>query len=385
MLDFIQDAWSQSLYPALESSWPIVIVLALVGFAMRYSGVANPYIGLRESLSKTALEALKHTFDQIGRSLRLDSPENHAESISKHLSKVFKDFHLKADGLLFKSIENVRGYAKETIGVFGDNNHKCAWRIAGAVITAALLGMFVMADVIQAAFSLSEITGFSAITNRFLRNYPILDNLPLSIMISSVGTTATLAFILVDLLGITKFIPWEDAPLWGEKSIKDRLRPWVIRLIVMTIFVSSLFAFSRLQAFRFNFPLVNDIVAIVPFAAQILILIPMFATTVFLSYGVMVVYIFFLIVLGLLQLLLLGIRGVFFLLAGLLSSIEPASTPAVGLFLAIFLVVIIILAMMTGVVLMVADSVFFLVEFIFVTIFGVFRWIANRISRLFIK
>jgi hypothetical protein len=256
--------------------------------------------------------------------------------------------------------------------------------MAGAVITATLLTIFVWADVMQAAFSLAGTTGFSTAIERFLRAYPMFNNLPLSIMISSVGTTAALAFILIDLLGITKFIPWEDAPIQNqdEKSIRDRLRPWVIRLIVMTIIVSSLFAVSRLQALRFSLPLLNELVAILPLIAQVLILIPMFATTVFLSYGVMIIYILYVIALGLLQLFLLGIRGVFFLLAGLLSAIEPASTPAVGLFLAIFLVVIIILAMITAVTLMVADSLFFLVEFILLTIFGVFRWIAKQVNRL---
>ncbi len=117
--------------------------------------------------------------------------------------------------------------------------------------------------------------------------------------------------------------------------------------------------------------------------AQVLILIPMLATTVFLSYGVMIVFVIYLIALGLLQLLLLGVRGVFFLLIRLLSVIEPASTPAVGLFLVIFLGVIIILGMMAGVILVVFDSLFFLVGFIFLAIAGVFRWIAGLLNRLF--
>jgi hypothetical protein len=67
MLEFLQDAWSQYIYPVLESNWIIITILAFVGFATRYSGIENPYAGLRESLSKTALEALKHTFDQVFR------------------------------------------------------------------------------------------------------------------------------------------------------------------------------------------------------------------------------------------------------------------------------------------------------------------------------
>jgi hypothetical protein len=143
----------------------------------RYSGIENPYAGLRESLSKTALEALKHTFDQIGKSLRLDSPENHAKTISKHLSQVFKDFHIKADGLLKASIENVRRHSNGTIVVFGDDNYKRAWRMAGAVITATLLTIFVWADVMQAAFSLAGTTGFSTAIERFLRAYPMFNNI----------------------------------------------------------------------------------------------------------------------------------------------------------------------------------------------------------------
>lgn len=381
MLEFLQDAWSQVIYPFVEASWLTVIILVLFGFALRYSAVVNPYLGLRQSLSKTALDALRHTFNEMGNALRLDSPENQAETISQHLAGVFEHFNAKVNALLNTTMEKVRQHATWTITVFGSDNYKRAWRIAGAVTTAILLGIFILADVIQAAFNLVETTGFSAITNRYLTQYPILDNLPLSIMISSVGTTATLAFILMDLWGITKFIPWEDAPTQGGTSIRDRLKPLVICLICMTITVSSFFAFSRLQILPFNSPAVTELVTILPLLAQVLILIPMFATTVFLSYGVMVVFVIYLLVLGLLQVLLISIRGVFFLLAGLLSAIEPASTPAIGLFLAMFLVVIIILGMMIGLILLIVDSAFFMMEFLFLTIVGVLKWIITRVDR----
>ena len=271
---------------------------------------------------------------------------------------------------------------KKTITVFGDENQQ-PWRIAGAIITSFLLGIFILADIIQAAYSLSETTGFSDITRRFLLANPRLDNLPLSIMISSVGTAATLAFILVDMWGLTKFIPWEDAPVLNGKSIIERLKPWVVFLLFMTVLVSPMFALSRLQALRLNSVLANELVIVVPMLAQVLILIPMLATTVFLSYGVMIVFVVYLIGLKILQLLLVGIRGTFFLLTGLLSAIEPASTPAVGLFLIIFLGVIIVLGMMAGVILMVSDSIFFLVGFVFIAIAGGFRWIAGLLNRLF--
>ena len=383
MPEFVQTAWSQYIYPFLTSYWFGILLLILLGFTMRRSDSTNPYADLSNSLSRTALDALKDTFEQIGKSLRLDSSDDHAKAISKHLAQLFKDFYAKADSLLRASIENIHVHTQSVIMVFGEDNDTRAWRIAGAIITAVLLGIFLLADVIQIAYSLSETTGFYGITRRFLEANPSLDNLPLSIMISSVGTAATLAFVLVDMLGITQFIPWDNVPLPGNKSIIDRLKPWVIRLLFMTVLVSPLFALARLQAIRFNLPFANDLVSIVPLLAQVLILIPMLGTTAFLSYGVMIVYVLYLVGLGLLRLLLLGIRGTFFLLIGLLSAIEPASTPAVGLFLIVFLGVIIVLGMMAGVILMVADSIFFLVGFVFLALAGVFRWIADLINRLF--
>ncbi len=225
--------------------WPGIVIVIVVGFAMKRSE-ANPYADLSNSLSKTALEALQDTFDRIGKSLRLDTDDN-AKIIGKDLFKLFREFHTIADNLLKTSMEMVKVHAQGTITVFGDDNYIRAWRIAGAVITATLLGVFLFADIIQAAFSLSDTTGFSGITKRFLTANPTLDNLPLSMMISSVGTVATLAFILVDMWGITKFIPWEDAPMQNDTSIIDRLKPWVIRLLFMTILVAPLFAVSRLQ------------------------------------------------------------------------------------------------------------------------------------------
>ena len=151
----------------------------------------------------------------------------------------------------------------------------------------------------------------------------------------------------------------------------------------MTILVAPMFALARLQAFRFNSIFISELVTVGPLVAQVLILVPMFATTILLSYGVMIIYVVYFVALVILQLLLLGIRGVFFLLTGLLSAVEPASTPAVGLFLILFLGVIIILGMMAGVILMVTDSLFYLVGFIFIAVASVFRWIAGLLNRLF--
>lgn len=381
MPDILLEIWSLYVFPFLESYWPIIISLILIAFAVRGSGAVHPYADLSQSLSRTALEALKDTFDQIGTSLRLDSPDYHAQTISKRLSGVLEDFFTRADRILKTSMGAIKNHAKDVIEVFGTDNNDRVWKIAGAMITACLLGVFVLADVIQAANNLGETRGFSFITRELIRAYPILDNLPLSIMISSVGTTATLGFVLLDLWGITKFIPWENAEAQGRPPIIRRLKFWVVIFLFMTILVSALFATSRLQVLRFNSTIANDLVALAPMLAQVLILIPMLATTVFLSYGVMVVYIIYLIALGLIQLLLFGIRTLFYVLKGLLSVAEYTGTPAVGLFLAIFLGVIIILGRMTGLVLMVFDSAFVLVEFAFLTVFGMFRWILGLVGR----
>ena len=206
MPEFLLNVWEQYLSPFFMSYWSEIVLLVILVFAIRHSEDTNPYADLSNSLSKTALEALKDTFDRIGKSLRLDSPEDHAETISQHLSELFKAFYVKADDLLKSSIESIKAHKNEIFLVFGTDSHIRAWRIAGALITAILLAVFVLADVIQAAFSLSETAGFSGITRRFLTDNPSLDNLPLSIMISSVGTAATLGFILIDMWGISKFI-----------------------------------------------------------------------------------------------------------------------------------------------------------------------------------
>ena len=120
MPEFLLSAWSQYMFPFLASYWSEIIILVLLGFIIRHSEDTNPYADLSNSLSKTALDALKDTFDRIGNSLRLDSPEDHAKTISKHLSELFKTFYTKADTLLGASIQSLNTHAKK-------NNHSI-WR-----------------------------------------------------------------------------------------------------------------------------------------------------------------------------------------------------------------------------------------------------------------
>lgn len=129
----------------------------------------------------------------------------------------------------------LNAHARHVSNILAPKGHNLAWRIVGSMVIFGMLPLFIYADIAQGLNSLSTLLPGQVEIPEFLQE------LPIPIAISSVGSMLVLGMIMGDLLNLTDFVPW--ANLKGKK--RTLLFVVVLLTLVMALGFSVLLSLNR--------------------------------------------------------------------------------------------------------------------------------------------
>lgn len=324
-------AWLQHNY------WAIGILIVWVASAVvsLSSQDANPFRGLRWELARPPLDALKGLFDKVK---ELVGPDGIQEGVLlSEAPNTVKEITKSVKLVSHRASTRLGDHMKEVFMVIANEEQEAStalpgqkiWRTFGAVLSLILLTLFIYADTVQGINNVSML-----FPNEVASLPDWLKNIALSVVMSSVGTILTLAFIMADARGVTHFFPWSGLSLsLKEERISIRRSVFVTAMLTF-IFTLSLLVLLALQRMTgvadVQFPqwaevLVLPLLPPLAAVAHVLIIVPMLITTALLFWGVAGIIVWYGIGVGVLRLLGIVIEGVLFLVEKIVDIIEPSS------------------------------------------------------------
>jgi len=171
---------------------------------------------------------------------------------------------------------SLRRHVQYTISFLEPDQSKRGWRVLGALISLAAIGLFIYADMAQGANTITTLFPEVEVP-RFLQD------LVVPLLVASAGTAAALGMIIGDCIGLTHFIPLERVAI-------KRFRTTVLAIATVnflgSLTIAVLMSLNRYQELSTHLPpdfaaRIHDLAAL----AQSLLLAPLLLTTILLAWG----------------------------------------------------------------------------------------------------
>lgn len=390
-----------------EHPWQVFVFFVLL-FGSRLSVEEdNEFKGVRLRLGNYPMRALSHLFMRVEQILKADDandkdtlafPDNTLDVMKEMNGVIVSTVNQKKYGLQ-KHIDGI-------LSVIEKDKELRVWRVVGGLVSAVLLVLFIYADLVQGINNIAEVEPdvFSDVPSW-------LGNLTLAVLVGSIGTTFTLALIIIDCIGITHFIPWETSLLdfkrqndgtttspedqkvnWGRRN---KIRYFAAFLLIFNLALVILTAAARMISAP-GVDLPEHVMLWLYRAsaiAQSLTILPMLLTTLLLFWGVVGIVIVYVGFLWVVFFAIEGVLGLLFLLSTLLQLLSPAATLLTRTILIFFGFSFSLLGLVLGTMLSIAEQVSYIIEvavqtiiIIFAAIFAVpatlARWVKGGLSRV---
>ena len=385
---------------AFISKYPLLAALAILlilGSRNSMTGriSSDPFARIRLGLARHPVEALRTIFRRIGDLLRAGDAGNFSYLGVPEKLAASVQFAAKAACLsLERAAKTVEKHLEATLRFVSPDEALRPWRIVGAVLGAVLLGAFIYADAAQSLEALSKFYD----TDYAL---PFPSALPFSFLVGSIGTLFTLGLIIIDILGVTHFFPWESQPSSrgttpvqnDDHKIKkafDAAGSWLSKRVlrvfalgtstiamILTLFCAIGISVYRMTATN-QFELDPNAALYIKGWASLsvtLVVIPMYLTTVLLYWGVMGLVVFYSALVGIIAGALRIAWGLAVSTRILIRALNPATILVTRLYLSGVGVLFGVLGLVFGLILFLADQVTGTVELAVEEIIHFFSWV----------
>lgn len=140
----------------------------------------------------------------------------------------------------FESIvSSLRKHATDIIERIEPDEKLKAWRVFGYLFQLVFLCVFAYADLIQL------VNNLAVILPQDIENNPLLNNLTLAVLITSIGSAMAASFIIADFAGITSFGRWNEIQ---SKLLKGVVHFLTWFAVLLTLLIDVVIAVARITA-----------------------------------------------------------------------------------------------------------------------------------------
>lgn len=371
-----------------ENPWVLIALFLYVFGTIQYAAGrsgANIFLNIRTELAKSPIDALKAIFASVGNALSSEDPAQSTSFASPgQITGSVRALAIASSRVLDSAARIVESHLRNTLRLFSGDPNYLTWRFAGAILAGTLLCVFVLADAVQ---GLEALVGPYPSLERTIVTILPSGALPFSFVVASIGTIFTLSMILIDIAGITHFVPWVPSGA-SNRFTRNAFKvvAWFAAsaALILAVFCALGVAVSRVSALPVAKIDDGDLLNISNWAAisLSLVVLPMYVATTLLFWGVMGVVAFYCILVWLVASSLRMSWAVSRVVRLILHALDPATTLLTKVYVAGLAVTFGVLGLIYGLVLVIADRLTETVELAVDQFVSVIRWLLMTPSKI---